>query len=69
MKKAIGIFCVLMLIGACRNDNNCEPLQPFDCLCDTSFEPVCGCDGKTYSNPCEAECFGITEHIPGECPK
>jgi hypothetical protein len=29
---------------------------------------VCGCNEKTYSNACIAECHGITQYTPGECP-
>ena len=38
-----------------------------DYNCDDYYEPVCGCNGITYSNECYAENEGVTEWIDGEC--
>lgn len=27
-----------------------------DCQCNSPYQPVCGINGQTYSNACEAEC-------------
>jgi hypothetical protein len=33
------------------------------------YKPVCGCDGKTYSNACVAKCAGVKSWTEGECKK
>lgn len=37
------------------------------CLCTADYNPVCGCDGVTYSNPCMAEINGVTSYSVGQC--
>jgi len=37
-------------------------------VCITVYEPVCGCNGVTYSNSCVATTKGgVSSYVDGEC--
>lgn len=65
------IYVALLLFSsfaACQAPNKCvEKKAPEGCICTRQYDPVCGCNNKTYGNACMAECTGITKYTKGAC--
>ncbi|WP_437732637.1 Kazal-type serine protease inhibitor family protein [Sorangium sp. So ce1335] len=67
IRCAEGLYCDFApeaSCGAYDRSGTCE-LVPEACRQD--YDPVCGCDGRTYGNDCVAAMAGVSVRSLGEC--
>jgi hypothetical protein len=65
----ISLYTLAGCIKEIENDNQClnPDIASRPTTCSTIFQPVCGCDAKTYVNECMARAAGNRYFAPGSC--
>jgi predicted secreted protein len=62
-----GSYCEFSAKAACGMGDQTGTCQTKPQFCPAVIMPVCGCDGKTYNNGCEANRVGVSVKASGPC--